>query len=195
LRQKSGISDERHHGGVQRRVAARVSALFFLLGPGLEAGLGPWLLTGGFETGGAWDDVIAPRVAGALLAAAGLGVLLHAFARFVRDGLGTPTPVAPTERLVVSGVYRHVRNPMYVATAAVIAGEGLLLSQPVLLAGAAVYLTALATLVHLMEEPGLHTRFGAQWEAYRRAVPGWLPRLRPWTRSADQDHGASAAAR
>jgi protein-S-isoprenylcysteine O-methyltransferase Ste14 len=172
---------ELHHGVVQRRAAARVSALFFLLGPGLEAGVGPWLLTGGFETGGAWEAAIALRAAGGLLIAAGLAVLLHAFAGFVRDGLGTPTPVAPTERLVVTGAYRHVRNPMYVATAAVIAGEGLLLSQPVLLAGAAVYLAALATLVRVMEEPGLRARFGAQYDAYRRAVPGWLPRLRAWT--------------
>jgi protein-S-isoprenylcysteine O-methyltransferase Ste14 len=163
---------------------ALLSALFFLAGPGLEAGVGPFLLTSGFETGEAWDDAIAVRVAGALLVAAGLAVLLHAFARFAGEGHGTPTPAAPTRQLVITGAYRHVRNPMYVATAAVIAGEGLLLSQPILLLGAAVYVTALAALVHLVEEPRLRERFGDRYDAYARAVPGWLPRLRPWSSSA-----------
>jgi protein-S-isoprenylcysteine O-methyltransferase Ste14 len=154
------------------------TALFFVLGPGLEAGVGPFLLTSGFEAGRAWDDVVAVRIAGGVLIAAGLAVLLHTFARFVAEGRGTPTPAAPTSRLVVTGAYRHVRNPMYVAAAAVIAGEGLLLSQPILLLGAAVYLTALATLVRLVEEPRLRERFGPDYDAYRAQVRGWVPRLR-----------------
>src|SRR5687767_7973475 len=122
---------------------ALLSALFFLVGPGLEAGLGPYLLTGGFETGEAWDDAVVVRIA--------------------REGHGTPTPAAPTSRLVITGAYRHVRNPMYVATAAVIVGEGLLLSQPILLLGAAVYVATLAALVHLVEEPRLRERFGERY--------------------------------
>jgi protein-S-isoprenylcysteine O-methyltransferase Ste14 len=82
----------------------------------------------------------------------------------------------------VTGPYRHVRNPMYVATATVIAGEGLLLSRPILLAAAAVYLAALAIMVRRLEEPRLRQRFGSAYDAYRDAVPGWRPRLRPWTR-------------
>ena len=69
---------------------------------------------------------------------------------------------------------------MYVATATVIVGEALLFAQPVLLLGAAAYLTAMATLVHAVEEPRLARRFGASYDAYRQAVPGWIPRLRPW---------------
>ena len=166
---------------VQRRAAARGSALFFFAGPVLEAGVGPFLLTRGFETGDAWDDVLALRIAGALLVAAGLAVLLGAFRRFVADGSGTPSPLAPTRELVVTGAYRYVRNPMYVATAAVIAGEGLLLSQPILLAGAAVYVAALAALVRLREEPQLLARYGGAYEVYRSHVPAWLPRRTPWT--------------
>jgi protein-S-isoprenylcysteine O-methyltransferase Ste14 len=98
----------------------------------------------------------------------------------VLEGSGTPAPVAPPGRLVVGGAYRHVRNPMYVATAAVIAGEGLLLGQVILLAGAAVYCAALALLVRLHEEPVMARRFGAAYDAYRAAVPAWVPRLRPW---------------
>ena len=106
---------------------------------------------------------------------------MGAFARFVRDGLGTPAPVAPTERLVVTGAYRHVRNPMYLAVLAAIVGQGLLLGQPRLLGYAGVVALAVVSFVRLYEEPTLERQFGAEYEAYRRAVPGWWPRLRPWT--------------
>ncbi|HEY8582523.1 MAG TPA: methyltransferase, partial [Capillimicrobium sp.] len=82
--------------------------------------------------------------------------------------------------LVVGGPYRFVRNPMYVATAAVIAAEGLVLARPVLLLAAAAYLTAFAVYVRRAEEPQLARRFGASWARYRAAVPGWRPRATPW---------------
>jgi protein-S-isoprenylcysteine O-methyltransferase Ste14 len=66
------------------------------------------------------------RVLGAALIVAGLPILLDSFARFALQGLGTPAPVMPPKRLVVSGLYRYVRNPMYVAVTALIAGQGLL---------------------------------------------------------------------
>jgi protein-S-isoprenylcysteine O-methyltransferase Ste14 len=168
----------RQDGRVQGR-ALLGSAIFFLVGPGLEAGVGPFVLTG-FEVGDDLPAWPALRIAGAVLALAGLAVLVHAFARFARDGAGTPSPLAPPQELVVRGAYRHVRNPMYVATAAVIAGEGLLLRQPILLVAAAVYCAALAALGRFREEPLLRERFGARYDAYRAAVPGWLPRLTPW---------------
>ena len=155
------------------------SALFFLLGPGLEAGVGPWLLTR-WRSGDGPLDVLGLQVLGGVLVVGGLAVLLHAFARFALDGSGTPAPVAPPGRLVVRGAYRHVRNPMYVATAAAIAGQGLLLARPILLAAAAVYCLALGLWTRVSEERVLRERFGEQYDAYRRAVPGWLPRVRPW---------------
>jgi protein-S-isoprenylcysteine O-methyltransferase Ste14 len=115
-------------------------------------------------------------VAGALLLAAGAIVVVSAFVRFVVEGLGTPAPVAPTERLVVGGLYRWVRNPMYVAVTAMIVGQALLLGQPVLLAWAAVFLATTATFVRVHEEPALHRRYGAQYDVYRQSVPGWWPR-------------------
>jgi protein-S-isoprenylcysteine O-methyltransferase Ste14 len=160
-------------------MAAAGSAAFFVLAPGVVAGLVPWSLTG-------WrvHDPLpywAPlRVAGGALLAAGVAVLGHAFVRFVAEGAGTPAPVAPTERLVVGGLYRHVRNPMYLAVVATIAGQALALGQPALLAYAAAVAVAVATFVSGYEEPALRRRFGAQYEAYRRAVPAWWPRLRPW---------------
>jgi protein-S-isoprenylcysteine O-methyltransferase Ste14 len=164
---------------VRRSRAAAGSIAFLIAGPGLEAGLGPWLLAR--VAGGSIDGwPVALRVLGVLLTLAGVVTLIDVFARFVADGAGTPSPAAPTARLLVSGAFRHLRHPMYVATATVIAGEALAFAQPVLLLGAAAYLTAMATLVHAVEEPRLARRFGASYEAYRHAVPGWIPRLRPW---------------
>jgi len=110
----------------------------------------------------------------------GAAALLHAFGRFVLEGLGTPAPVAPPERLVVGGLYRNVRNPMYVAVLLAIVGQALVLVQPVLLVYAAVVGLAMASFVYGYEQPTLSARFGAEYEAYRRAVPAWWPRLRPW---------------
>jgi protein-S-isoprenylcysteine O-methyltransferase Ste14 len=164
---------------VRRTQAAVASVAFLLAGPGLEAGVGPWLLAryAGGEIDG-WPVIL--RALGALLIAGGVAVLLDVFVRFVRDGAGTPSPAAPTRTLLVGGAFRHLRHPMYAATATVIVGEALAFAQPVLLIGAAAYATAMATLAHVVEEPRLARRFGAEYDAYRRAVPGWRPRLRPW---------------
>jgi protein-S-isoprenylcysteine O-methyltransferase Ste14 len=159
-----------------RAIAAAGTAAFLVLVPGVVAGLIPWLLTG-------WRVESAPlavRILGGALILGGAGFLLHAFARFVSEGIGTPAPVAPTERLVVGGVYRHVRNPMYLAVGATITGQALLLGQWGLLAYAAVFFAIVATFVVTYEEPTLERQFGADYDAYRRAVPGWVPRLSPW---------------
>jgi protein-S-isoprenylcysteine O-methyltransferase Ste14 len=159
---------------VRKALAAIGSALFFLLAPGATAGLIPWWLTG-WEVNEVW---LPARVAGAVLLAGGVLVLVSAFVRFVVEGVGTPAPVAPTEQLVVGGLYRYVRNPMYLAVAATIVGQALLLGQPILLAWAAVFLAVTATFVHVYEEPALRQRYGAQYEAYCEAVPGWWPNVR-----------------
>ena len=109
---------------------------------------------------------------------AGSVVLVLAFTRFVTEGAGTPAPIAPTEELVVGGLYRHVRNPMYLAVVAVIVGQALILGRPVLLAYAAAVWVVVAAFVHWYEEPTLARTFGVSYEDYRRAVPAWRPRLR-----------------
>ena len=93
------------------------------------------------------------------------------------EGLGTPAPIAPTEHLVVGGLYRYVRNVMYVAVTATILGQALLLGSRALLVYAAVAWAGMAAFVKLHEEPALARRYGAQYEEYRRAVPAWWPRL------------------
>jgi len=137
----------------------------------------PWLLTGYRTT----DPPAALVVLGAGLVAIGAGVLLHAFGRFVAEGRGTPAPVAPTERLVVGGLYRHVRNPMYLAVGATIVGQALLLGRPVLLAYAAAFSIVVAAFVRGYEEPTLSARYGEQYAEYRGAVRAWWPRLRAWS--------------
>jgi protein-S-isoprenylcysteine O-methyltransferase Ste14 len=160
---------------VSRRArAAAGSAAFFAVAPGSAAGVVPWLLTG-WDVRHWWLPV---RVAGTVLILAGIPILVHAFVRFVVEGLGTPAPVAPPEHLVVAGAYRYVRNPMYVAVTATIVGQALLLGQPVLLAWAAVFALAVWSFVRFYEEPALHRRFGAEYDAYRSTVPAWRPRLR-----------------
>ncbi|HZA71462.1 MAG TPA: isoprenylcysteine carboxylmethyltransferase family protein [Propionibacteriaceae bacterium] len=164
---------------MRRSVAATGTAVFFALAPATVAGLVPWWLTG-WRLGQPLSEWAPLRVVGALLVLAGAGALVHAFVRFVVEGLGTPAPVAPTERLVVGGLYRHVRNPMYLAVVAAIAGQALLLWQPVLIPYAAVVALAFVAFVLGYEQPTLQRQFGSQYEAYRRAVPAWWPRLRPW---------------
>lgn len=155
------------------------SLVFLVLVPGVVAGLIPWWLTD-WSVREPLRYSLPLRVAGAILLAAGLAVLVEAFARFVVEGVGTPAPIAPTERLVVGGLYRYVRNPMYLAVAATIVGQALLLGRPILLLYAAVFAVAVAAFVHWYEEPTLRRRFGAQYDAYRRAVPAWWPRREPW---------------
>jgi protein-S-isoprenylcysteine O-methyltransferase Ste14 len=164
---------------VRRSAAATGSAVFFAAAPGTVAGLIPWALTGWRlrEPLTTWAPL---RVVGIVLIAAGTAVLVHAFTRFVVQGLGTPAPVAPTRHLVVTGLYRYLRNPMYVAVVAAIVGQALLLWQPVLLPYAAVIAVAFIVFVLGYEQPTLQRQFGASYEAYRRAVPAWWPRLRPW---------------
>jgi len=161
---------------VRTRNAALASTAFFFVGPFLEAGVGPWLVSG-FERGHGAIDVAALRLLGVLLIAGGAVVVLWCFVHFVRDGGGTPSPLAPPARLVARGPYALVRNPMYLATAAIIFGEGLALARPLLLICAAVYLAAMAVLVWRLEEPLLARRHGPDWAAYARAVPRWLPRV------------------
>jgi protein-S-isoprenylcysteine O-methyltransferase Ste14 len=153
--------------------------VFLVLAPGVVAGLIPWLLTG-WEVREPLPYWLPLRVAGVILLAAGAAALLHAFWRFVVEGLGTPAPVAPTEHLVVGGLYRYVRNPMYLAVGATIVGQALLLGQPILLLYALAFAVAVAAFVHWYEEPTLREQFGEQYETYQRAVPAWWPRREPW---------------
>jgi protein-S-isoprenylcysteine O-methyltransferase Ste14 len=174
---------------MRRPTAAVGSVVFLLVAPGVVVGLIPWLLTR-WQAREPLPYWALMRVLGEILLVAGLIVLVQAFVRFVVEGFGTPAPVAAPERLVVGGVYRYVRNPMYVAVLAAIVGQALLLGWlGLLLYAGAAWLVA-AAFVRWYEEPTLTRRFGADYEAYRRAVPAWWPHLRPWAPGGRDEPGA-----
>lgn len=158
-----------------RTAAAVGSSLFFALAPGVVAGVVPWWITR-WEGAPAW---LGWRVLGAVVTACAAAVLLHAFARFVREGIGTPAPVAPTQKLVVGGLYRWVRNPMYIAVASCVLGQAGIFGSWALVAYGFGLMALFFSFVRLYEEPTLARQFGPDYEAYRRAVPGWFPRARP----------------
>jgi len=163
---------------MRRTLAVLGSALFFVLAPGAVAGLVPWWISR-WRLQPPLFGLSLFRFLGGLLIAAGLPVLLDSFARFAFQGLGTPAPVFPTRHLVVTGLYRYVRNPMYVAVLAVIAGQGLLLGNPAVLRYGAFVWLAFHLFVLVYEEPALRTTFGAEYKTFCAHVPRWIPRLRP----------------
>lgn len=160
---------------MRKITAAAGSVAFAVVAPGFVAGLVPWWLTGWQQGVGYPLPVV---VVGGVLLAAGAGVLTCAFAQFAIQGLGTPAPIAPPTTLVVRGLYRYVRNPMYLAVLAAIIGQAMVLSRPVLFGYAAGVAAVFAAFVRFYEQPALTRRYGAQYQAYLRDVPGWWPRLR-----------------
>jgi protein-S-isoprenylcysteine O-methyltransferase Ste14 len=169
-----------------RRVFAVLgTAIFLVLAPGTVAGLVPWWITG-WRIASSAIARLPVRIAGAMLLAVGVVVLLDSFARFALQGFGTPAPVFPTQHLVVSGLYRYVRNPMYVAVLAVIAGQALIFGSIRLLEYAALPWLAAHVFVVAYEEPTLRASFGEEYKAFCAAVPRWIPRLSPWRASSER---------
>ncbi|MFG1705791.1 methyltransferase family protein [Nonomuraea sp. M3C6] len=163
---------------MRRTPAAIVSALFFAAAPGTAAVLAPYWITGWRMRDPFPDAVMIPlKLLGGLLVLAGVAVLVNAFYRFVVEGFGTPIPVAPPARLVVGGLYRYVRNPMYVAVFAAVIGQAMVFGNAWLLFYVAVMAIPVYSFVHWYEEPTLRRKFGSDYDAYRSHVPGWWPRL------------------
>jgi protein-S-isoprenylcysteine O-methyltransferase Ste14 len=121
-----------------------------------------------------------PLAAGGAAVAGGLTLIVETITLFARVGRGTLAPWDPTERLVVEGPYRHVRNPMITGVLLVLLGEAAICGSLWILGWALLFFAANAVWFPLVEEPALARRFGADYEAYRHAVPRWVPRLRPW---------------
>ena len=153
--------------------------MFFWIAPGTIAGLVPYLLS-------RWRiqppllGLPVGRVVGGIFLTMGVVGLVECFGRFALKGRGTPAPIAPPENLVVSGLYRHVRNPMYVAVVCAIVGQALLFGSVVLLEYAGVVWLLFHVFVLGYEEPKLRQQFGSSYAAYRANVGRWWPRLTPW---------------
>ena len=164
---------------MKRFPAVLGSAAFFVVAPCTLAGLVPWWITG-WQLQPPFLGLEATRGVGAVMILAGVPGLVDAFARFALQGLGTPAPIAPPRRLVVTGLYRHVRNPMYVAVVAIVLGQALLLGDARLIFYGALLWLSFHAFVVAYEEPTLEASFGSEYEAFRAAVPRWIPRMTPW---------------
>ena len=164
----------------RRAFAVLGSAFFLFIAPGTVAGLVPWSIS-------RWRiqppllGVPVLRVVGVLLILLALPVLLDSFGRFALQGLGTPAPVFPTRHLVVTGLYRYVRNPMYVAVVSAILGQGLLLGDIGLLAYGGLVWLGFHVFVWAYEEPTLLAAYGDEYRDFCANVPRWIPRWRLWT--------------
>jgi protein-S-isoprenylcysteine O-methyltransferase Ste14 len=158
-----------------RWAAAVGTALFLPVAAGFGIVLVPYWITR-WQPGAPYP--VAVRVLGVVLIAAGGLMFIGGCVRFAAEGVGVPLPAEPSSRqLTVGGPYRYVRNPLYLAWVTAITGQALLLSRPVLLICAAAVLVAAVAFVRFYEEPSLARRFGEQYVAYRKQVPGWWPRL------------------
>jgi protein-S-isoprenylcysteine O-methyltransferase Ste14 len=155
------------------------SIVFLLLAPGFVAGVVPWWIS-------QWQmqppllGIFVLRIAGVLLIVFGIPMLLDSFARFALQGLGTPAPVLPTKHLVVTGLYRYVRNPMYVGVSAIIFGQGLVFGNVHVLEYGLLVWLAFHLFVLAYEEPKLKKAFGEEYSEFCRSVPRWIPRTRSW---------------
>jgi protein-S-isoprenylcysteine O-methyltransferase Ste14 len=168
-----------------RMVAALGSAIFFVLAPGTVAGLMPWWI-GHWQFHAQFFGFTLLRAAGFILLLAGLAVVVECLARFALTGLGTPAPVFPTRRLVVSGLYRYVRNPMYVGVLSIALGQAAIFGDARILAWGLFFWLATHVFVVAYEEPTLRRSFGDEYLSFTQNVPRWLPRLTAWkTKSSE----------
>ena len=145
------------------------SLAFLLAAPGTVCGLVPWMLV-------RWVPFPAFRGSpiGLAMLALGGGALLWCFADFVRSGRGTANPAVPPKKLVVAGLYRFSRNPMYVAVITVLIGEALWFGRPVLFAWAAVAVAVFHLFIVCYEEAVLRKTFGSEFDAYCGRVRRWI---------------------
>lgn len=142
------------------------------------------LYFGGTDTLSFWEIAPAARiilpVIGAAMIVLGLTLMVLTIRLFVTIGKGTLAPWNPTQKLVVQGVYRHVRNPMISGVLFVLLGEAVGSASLPLLGWAAFFIAVNMIYMRLVEEPGLVKRFGEEYEEYRHNVPRWVPRVRRW---------------
>lgn len=148
--------------------------LFTVIVPGTVAGWLPYRLHGDSPP----TANLALQVVAILLIAIGTGIYLHtAFWGFAIRGRGTPAPIAPTKKLVVEGLHRYVRNPMYIGVATIVLGQAVLFQSWHVVEYLAVVLLIVQFFVMFYEEPTLARQFGAEYEEYKKRVPRWIPRF------------------
>ena len=152
-----------------------VSLLFtFCGGPAVVLLLMPWYITH-FQISATGS--LARNIPAVVLITIGLIPLFESIWRFIVVGRGTLMPAVPTERLVVSGLYRHVRNPMYLGVVTALTGEALLFASRHMLVYLAIIWSIMHGFVCFYEEPRLAGTHGEEYSRFKRNVPRWIPRL------------------
>lgn len=126
-------------------------------------------------------DVLWAKVLGAHFAALGITLLFYTITLFGLFGNGTLAPWSPTQKLVVAGPYRYVRNPMISGVFFILIGESLFFHSTSIATWAALFFLINTTYFILYEEPSLESRFGEEYREYKRHVRRWIPRVRPFT--------------
>ncbi|HUO93352.1 MAG TPA: isoprenylcysteine carboxylmethyltransferase family protein [Rhizomicrobium sp.] len=155
------------------------SALFFVIAPFMLGFVVPWWIAGWHMHGPLYGEPLL-QLGGIPLVLSGLWLLLPSFKRFALDGLGTPAPIAPPRRLVVTGLYRYMRNPMYFGVYAIILGNALILGDQWIIHYATLVALGFIAFVFFYEEPALVRQFGDEYREYRKNVPRFIPRFTPW---------------
>jgi protein-S-isoprenylcysteine O-methyltransferase Ste14 len=164
---------------MRRSTAGAVSVAWGVAVGGTFGGLLPYLL-GEWHFHRPLPYWSVAQAAGGLLVCAGVVPVVQSFVEFMKAD-GTPVPVASPPRLVVTGFYGYVRNPIYVGFVVILLGEALLFGSRGLFGYTAVAWCVGAAAAHFYEEPILARKFGADYLRYRRAVRAWVPRLHAWT--------------
>lgn len=110
----------------------------------------------------------------------GMYLLVSSVYRFVRDGNGTLAPWVPTQKLVITGLYRYVRNPMILGVLLVLAGESIFFTSKNIACWTIIFFVINNLYFLIYEEPSLEKRFGNQYREYKKQVPRWIPRKTPF---------------
>jgi protein-S-isoprenylcysteine O-methyltransferase Ste14 len=153
------------------------SIVFFCVVPGSVAGAVPFMMTGWRQQSRVPEPI---HLLGIVCVLVGLTSLIESMVQFVMRGRGTPAPVAPPSKLVVTGQYRYLRNPMYVAVVLIVLGQAAWLGSMALLVYGAILFVFFHVWVVCYEEPTLARQFGASFEQYRQGVHRWWPRIQAW---------------
>ena len=119
-------------------------------------------------------------IAGMIPIAGGLILLVGTISTLTRIGKGTLAPWSPTSKLVVGGAYAYTRNPMISSVLCILLGESLIVHSTAIFIWLALFFIINNIYFVFLEEPGLVKRFGSEYVEYKRNVPQWIPRLRPW---------------
>ena len=152
------------------------SITWAVLLPGFFAGYIPWRYFGVGDVH--WSPEVPALYIGAVLVTTGVALLVACIWEFARRGRGTLSPADPPKELVVQGLYRYVRNPMYLAVSLIVIGEHMLTHSWPLLVYWIIWFVIVNVFVIGYEEPTLRRQFGESYERYARAVPRWIPRFR-----------------